>query len=258
MLSIVILLFAAGSAISGSASNQAAMISGRVIQGLGGGGIVALTDILITDLFPLSLRGQAYGIFGMVWAFAAAIGPPIGGALADSDWRWLFYMNLPLCGVALVLVLVYCDLHFPSTPVKDRIRRFDFAGNAVFIAGSTAIVLAFTWAGNPFGWKSAAVLVPLLVGLAVLVLFGFIERKAIEPAVPSVLVNNRTSSIGYASTCIHSIVVLPLIYYYPVYFQAVKQTSAVRSGINIFPISFTVAPFCKISFALCCGVALLM
>lgn len=71
------------------------MIAGRTIQGVGGGGIVSITDILITDLFPLSLRGQVYSIFGAIWALASACGPPIAGALAEAAWRWLFYMNLP-------------------------------------------------------------------------------------------------------------------------------------------------------------------
>lgn len=128
---------------------------------------------------------------------------------------------------------------------REKLRRFDLMGNVLFISGSTALVMALTWGGHPYSWSSAAVLVPLIVGLTLLASLFWVEQRAFEPAVPLTLLSNRTSAAGYASTCLHAITVLAIIYYWPIYFQVVKQTSAVRSGINLFPLSFTIAPFVR-------------
>lgn len=115
------------------------------------------------------------------------------------------------------------------------------AKQLLFIAGSTSVVLGITWGGQPYDWASAAVLVPLLVGLALLALFFWFERTALEPTVPLELLANRTAVSGYATVAVHSIVALALFYYLPIYFQAVKMTSAIRSGVNVLPMSIVVA-----------------
>ncbi|KAG8896451.1 hypothetical protein FRC01_011810, partial [Tulasnella sp. 417] len=98
-----LVFFALGSGIAGGARSMNMLIAGRAIQGVGGGGILSLTEIVVADLVPLSQRGAYLGAIGAVWAIAAAIGPPIGGAFSQSNWRWLFYMNLPLTAIAMVL-----------------------------------------------------------------------------------------------------------------------------------------------------------
>lgn len=280
VLCAVIVIFAAGSAICGSAPDQAAMIAGRTVQGLGGGGILAVTDIMLTDMFPLSMRGQVREYSFTNLCHGAKLTTPKGDrVLRDgvgvccSHWstyrRRLSRYRLALafllehspcvpfprqvsdsleltsalvCFIAMGLVIVFCDLKHPMQNAYDRLKAFDFLGNFIFVAGSTGTVLGFSWADSPYTWDSAPVLVPLICGLAVMVLFAYVERKVLEPAVPPVLLSNWTSAIGYMATCLHSICVLTVVYYLPIYFQAVKGTTAVRSGVNLFSLSFTIAP----------------
>ncbi|GAA5883071.1 hypothetical protein JCM8547_003794, partial [Rhodosporidiobolus lusitaniae] len=130
--------FALGSALTGAGQNMTMVLAGRGIQGVGGGAILTMTEIIVTDLVPLAERGSFFGIIGAVWALASAIGPPIGGALANAgQWRWLFYLNLPLTGLAMLLVLLFLDVKTPQTSMKEKLEQMDYA-NVIFVAASTA------------------------------------------------------------------------------------------------------------------------
>lgn len=122
-----LLVFAAGSAITGASPSMSVAIAGRAIQGAGGGGILTMTEMVIVDLVPLADRGPFFGILGSVWAIASAIGPPVGGALASAGaWRWLYYLNLPLTGMALVLVFFFLRLKEPKTSARERLAQMDY------------------------------------------------------------------------------------------------------------------------------------
>lgn len=162
-----------------------------------------------------------------------------------------------MCGISLILVIVFCKFTFPTVPLSEKVKNFDFTGNMLFIAGSTAVVLGLSWGGQPYDWASAAVLVPLLVGFALVCLFFWVERFARQPTVPLQLLSNRTSFSGYATVCVHSIATMPLLYYLPIYFQVVKQTSAVKSGVNVLPLSLVMAVFGRSTTASLSGVELM-
>ncbi|KAK4050283.1 hypothetical protein OIV83_003604 [Microbotryomycetes sp. JL201] len=238
-----LLIFAAGSTIIAAGPNITTAIVGRSIQGVGGGGILTMTEIVITDLLPLSDRGPFFGILGSVWAIASAIGPPIGGALASAGaWRWLYYLNLPLTGIALVLVLFFLKIKEPQTTLKEKLAQMDYV-NVVFVAGSTFAILGLTWGGVTYSWASWQVLVPLILGLACMVAFFWIEKTWVKnPTVPFDILRNRTTVLAYIGTFLHSIAVLAAVYYLPPYLQASKGFSAVKSGVNLFSLSFTIAP----------------
>ncbi|KAG8939282.1 hypothetical protein FRC04_006722 [Tulasnella sp. 424] len=238
-----IAFFALGSGLCGGAQNMNMLIAGRAIQGVGGGGILAMTEIVVADLIPLSERGNYMGISGAVWAVASAIGPPIGGAFSQSSWRWLFYMNLPLTAIAAVLVWFCLALKGPQDDLRTKMRRMDWTGNAIVIASTTVTVVALTWGGVKHSWGSAAVWVPLIIGLAGTALFFLWEAKAAtEPVVPWELVNNRTALIGYITVFLHGIVCTAVLFYLPVYFQASLEQSPLKSGITFFGNAFTIDP----------------
>ncbi|KAG9016032.1 hypothetical protein FRB90_003793, partial [Tulasnella sp. 427] len=219
------------------------LIAGRAIQGVGGGGILSLTEIVVADLVPLSQRGAYLGLVGAVWAIAAAIGPPIGGAFSQSNWRWLFYMNLPLTAIAMVLVWFFLRLKTPQDDFRTKMRRMDWIGNAMIILATTLTVVALTWAGVKYPWSSYQVLVPLVLGLVLTAGFFVYEAKfAIEPVVPWELVNNRTAFFGYLGVLLHSIVATSVIYYLPVYFQASLLQGLIRSGVSFLGNSFLIPP----------------
>ncbi|OCH96143.1 iron permease [Obba rivulosa] len=248
---ISIAFFAVGSAIAGAAHSMNMLIAARAIQGIGGGGIINLTEIITSDLVPLAERGIYQGILGLTWSFASGIGPPIGGSFAQkASWRWLFYLNLPLTGIAFVLVLLFLRVRTPEGSMKEKLRRVDWTGNAIVIVGTTLAIIGLTWAGIRFPWSSAQVLAPLVIGLVLVGAFMVYEAKVPkEPTIPWEVLSNRTSVSGFASTLVHGITSISIIYYLPVFFQACLGASPIRSGVDMLATALVVAPF-----ALTCGI----
>ncbi|EJU01284.1 MFS general substrate transporter [Dacryopinax primogenitus] len=240
-----IFLFAVGSAVTGSARDMPSIIAGRTVQGLGGGGILSLAEIVVADLVPLRERGVYLGILGATWSLASAIGPPIGGALAQvGQWRWLFYLNLPLCGMAFFLTLIYLKLKRPPGSITDKLARIDWIGNVIIIIGATLTVVALVEGGITHPWNSYQILVPLILGLVFNAFFLVYESYWVkgEPMVPFDILSNWTSLSGYAATFVHGIVSIMLIYYLPVFFQGSQNASPVESSIHLFPSAFSIAP----------------
>ncbi|KAI0636248.1 iron permease [Trametes polyzona] len=250
MLTCVAFFFL-GSALSGSAQNMNWLIAARTIQGIGGGGIINLASIITSDLIPLAERGTYQGFLVMTWGFAAAMGPIVGGSFAEkATWRWLFYLNLPLSGIAFILVAIFLRVRTPGGSLKDKLARIDWIGNLTIIAGTTLALVALTWGGIQYPWSSAHVLAPLIIGGVFLVLFFLYEMLVPrEPTLPFDVLANWTSFSGYLSTFFHGIVSIATIYYLPVYFQACMAASPIRSSVNVFATALVMAPS-----AIVCGV----
>lgn len=226
---------------------MAMMISGRAIQGIGASGISVLCEIIICDLVPLRHRGTYMGIvFGMV-GLGAALGPLFGGLLvSDSTWRWAFYMALPIGGVALVLIVVFLDVKYDkSQALATKLSSLDWLGNVFFIGGVIPVLIALSWAGGEHPWSSYQVLVPLLIGLATLGVFVWMEsnpRLVPNPMMPTYLFQHSITFIIFILTFFHGIITLWTTYFLPVYFQGVLGNSAYRSGIMLLPTIFALLP----------------
>ena len=248
---ISVLIFMLGSGLAGGATNSGMMITARTIQGIGGGGIITLGEIIICDLVPLRERGQYTGLIAGTYAIGTIVGPVLGGIFTDkTSWRWIFYINLPICAAALSLLIPFLNLnHTPKGSLWDRIKRIDFAGFIVISGSVTAMLLALAWAGTKHSWTSWQTILPLIAGCLGMVLFmgiqysGYVE----EPMCPPRLFNNRTSNTVFIMAFIHGMLLLWVIYFLPVYFQAVRNATATRSGVEIFPIACTIAPAAAIT-----------
>lgn len=240
-----LIAFMLGSAISGAAKYQASMatlIVGRSVAGLGGGAIIAISEIVVADMVPLRGRGMYAGILGGVWVLASAIGPILGGLLA-KQWQWMFFLNLPLCGIGLVLVLTLLDLKEPEGTLRERLRQLDIIGNCLLISATTSLTIAIVWGGAVYSWTSYKVLVPLTLGIVGLILALVYEMtSATYPAIPKEVVNNRTSFAGYLGVWLHMAIMTIVVYYFPIYFQAVRGTSAINSAIRMLPLSLVIDP----------------
>ena len=225
------------------------MLIGRTIQGLGGGGILALTNIILTDLVPLRYRGNWIGVLGAMWAIGSVSGPVVGGSLAHDDtWPWIFYLNLPFIGVSFILVACFIRLQPLQLSWTEKLRRVDWVGSFVFVASTTSILVPLTWAGVMYGWTSWRVIVPLGFGLAGFIILGYHENFATTfPIIRKEVFANRSTNIAYVTTSIHGMVLWCLLYYQPLYFQGVRDFSPVLSGVALFPATFTVAPMAIIS-----------
>ncbi|KAI0363882.1 iron permease [Pilatotrama ljubarskyi] len=251
MLSSIAIFFI-GSALAGAAKTMNWLIAARTVQGIGGGGIINLASIILADLIPLAERGTYQGMLILTWAFAGAIGPAVGGSLAqDASWRWLFYLNLPLAGIAFIFVAIFLRVRTPEGTVRDKLARIDWVGNLIIIAGTTLALLGLTWGGIRYPWSSAHVLAPLIVGLALILVF-FVYEKYVprEPTTPLDVLSNWTTLSGNLATFLHGILTMSAMFYLPAYFQACMGATPIGSSVKMLATTLICAPF---SF-LCGGV----
>ncbi|KAM5536101.1 hypothetical protein V8D89_010200 [Ganoderma adspersum] len=239
-------LFFVGSAVCGAAQSMGMLIAGRTLQGIGGGAILNLSEIIVSDLVPLAERGTYIGAFACVWALASGVGPPIGGALSakPNSWRWIFYLNLPLTGIAFLLVLSFLRVRTPPGTVRSKLKRLDIFGNAIIITGTTIALIGLTWGGVSYKWTDARTLVTLIIGFVLIGVFFVYEWLVPkEPSIPWEVISNRTSLSAYIGTFLHGTVAAALFYYLPVYFQACLGSTPLRSSVQILPTTLTISPF---------------
>ncbi|KAL9035112.1 MAG: hypothetical protein Q9214_006737, partial [Letrouitia sp. 1 TL-2023] len=248
-LTFCVISFILGILISSLAHDFTVMLLGRTIQGIGGGGIILLNDIVITDLVPMRLRGAYFGVIGGVWALGSVSGPVIGGLFAyKTTWRWIFWINIPFGVIGLVMVPTFMKLDLIPSTMAQKLKRVDWVGNVVFIAAMTSFLIPVTWGGVQYPWNSWHTLVPLLVGIAGLILFGVYEKTvAKEPTVRLELLASYNMAYSLIGTLINALIVYGALYFLPLYFEAVKGYNPIISGVALFPATFTVAPVSIIS-----------
>lgn len=168
-LIVSVALFAIGSGLAGGANNAAMLIAGRTIQGAGAGGIYVLLDIVCCDLVPLRERGKYLGLMFSWSGVAAALGPPFGGAIAQADWRWIFWLNIPICGLALGGLLIFMRVKSGNADTgrqgfAAKIGRLDIIGNFIFIPSMISLLIGLVEGGTEHPWSSFRIVVPLVLG----------------------------------------------------------------------------------------------
>ncbi|KAI0974336.1 major facilitator superfamily domain-containing protein [Xylaria arbuscula] len=240
-------IFTLGSGICGGAKNTATFIAGRVIQGAGSGGITLLGDIIMSDLVPLRLRGNYLGAILSVFGIALTLGPFIGGAIiSTTTWRWIFWLNFPIGGSALVLLFIFLRVNYEDdAPLSQKLKRIDLLGNVILIASVVSALFALAYAGSTYSWSSYHILVPLIVGIFGLGLFAFTQVGPFappEPVIPPRLFQHRTSTIIAINTFINSGLTFWGIFFLPVFFQAVKLYGPRYSGVALLPVTVVAIP----------------
>ncbi|MFF1476532.1 MDR family MFS transporter [Streptomyces sp. NPDC058301] len=226
-----IVVFLAGSALSGMAQGMGQLIGFRAIQGLGAGGLIVGVMAIIGELIPPRERGKYQGMMAGVMGIAMIGGPLVGGSITDHlGWRWSFYINLPLGAVALAMVTAV--LHLPKKTSKPKI---DYLGTVLLTVGITAIVLVTTWGGTEYAWGSARIMELIALGVAALVGFFFVETKAAEPIVPLHIFRSRNFSLMATIAFITGFVMFGAVLFLPLYQQSVQGASATNSGLLLLP-----------------------
>ena len=176
--SVSISLFLVGSIACGLAGDLLQLILSRAVQGLGAGGLIVLAQTVIGDLVSPRERGRYQGLFAAVFAACSVAGPLIGGLITQyASWRWIFYVNLPVGGAALALIMAFLRPH-----VSDRKPRLDFAGAVLLIAGTSCLLLLLTWGGSVYGWRSIQI---LALGIVTVLCFGALMVVESESRNPS-------------------------------------------------------------------------
>ncbi|EXF78752.1 major facilitator superfamily transporter [Colletotrichum fioriniae PJ7] len=238
------LLFAAGSIVGALANDFHVVIAGRTIQGVGGGGILALTEVIITDLVPLAVRGQWFSLLSAVWSVGTVTGPLIGAGFAQNiSWRWIFWINLPIIAIGAVMIFFFLKQAKVPGHIGTKLKKFDWLGSFLFTAGSTSFLFGISTGGVMYEWASFRCLLPMIMGVFILVTFGFWELKfAPVPMIDKGIFNNWTMVANYIMTVFHGMILWSILYFLVLYYQAVKDYSVVVSAVAALPESLTVAP----------------
>ncbi|SCE81110.1 drug resistance transporter, EmrB/QacA subfamily [Micromonospora viridifaciens] len=238
-----VVIFLIGSALCGMSGSSflggvddgmIELIAFRAVQGLGAGGLMVGVMAIIGDLVPPRERGRYQGMIAGIMAIAMVAGPLVGGFITDHlSWRWAFYVNLPLGGLALLVLAT--TMHLPKYRTEHKI---DWLGAALLSVGITAIVLVTTWGGSEYAWTSPQILGLAALAAVALVVFGFVEWRAAEPILPLGLFANRNFTLISVLGFLLGFAMFGAMSFLPLYQQTVQGASATNSGLLLLPLMF--------------------
>lgn len=229
---IGIIIFLVGSALCGMSQNMFQLIYFRGLQGMGGAVLISNTMAIIGILFPPAERAKYMGILGTAGAFASIVGPTLGGYITDSySWRWIFYVNVPVGIIALVIIMFALPAH---TEALER-KRIDYLGAAALIMALIPLLLGFTWGGNKYDWNSVQIISMFVFSLIMLLIFLLIERKAADPIIPLSLFKSSIFNFSAIEMFLVNSIIMGASIFIPLFVQGVVGKSASKSGAIMTP-----------------------
>ena len=243
-----IIVFAVGSILAAASTSMAMLIAGRTVQGLAGGGIISLVNIIISDLFSMRHRALYISATALVWVLAGTTGPVIGGALSQyATWRWCFWINLPVCSLAFLILALFLDLHNPRTKLGDGLKAIDWFGTVSILTVILLLLLGLDFGGVTFAWDSPTVICMIVFGTLSIGCFLFAEKRLAKyPLMDLKIFKEWSNNAVVLVAATHSMATRGSEYYLPLYFQSVKQASPTKSGILIIPMMIAAA-LCDLS-----------
>ncbi|KAF2438050.1 MFS general substrate transporter [Karstenula rhodostoma CBS 690.94] len=239
-------VFAIGSAICGGANSGGVLIFGRIVQGLGTGGVDLFAEMILCDIVPLRHRGPYLAIKHAIFAIGTTLGPLMGGVFAEHGWRWCFIINIPVCVISMIIM--YFWLHVGGGPkirnvnIKEEIRKVDMLGTAILTASVIMLLVALSMGGASHPWDHPAIIIPLLFSIGSFIGFAIYQRSkyCAHPVMPKEVFSNRTTNIAFALTTIHGFITYGFQFYLPPFFQAVKGSTPTQSGLEVLPTTIVI------------------
>ncbi|EPS99206.1 hypothetical protein FOMPIDRAFT_1060977 [Fomitopsis schrenkii] len=209
----------------------------RAFQGIGGGAIITMTLIIVSDIVSLKDRGKFMGINEAIIAVSNGVGPILGGIISQyTTWRWVFYINLPLAALAIATVVWLLPQKKVHGDIRKKLSQIDYVGSLLTIISSVLLLLGLNWGGVSYGWVSAPVLVTLILGVVVYALFLYWEAKMAKfPIVPVFIFRYKTVVGVFIATLMNGTTFFALLYYIPQYLQLVRGMSPTRSSLLLLP-----------------------
>ncbi|EWM66352.1 MULTISPECIES: MDR family MFS transporter [unclassified Micromonospora] len=224
-------MFLLGSLLAGLSQDMTQLIVTRGVQGLGAGGLMTLAFTIISDVVSPRERGRYQGLFGAVFGVSSVAGPLVGGYFAETNWRWIFYINVPLA----ILAIVVCWHVMRLVPFERREHTVDWIGAALLVAGVSCLLLALSWGGAEYAWGSGVIVGLFAAGAVLGVLFVVQEARTKEPILPLRLFRSATFALANAAGFVLGLVMFGSIIFIPLYLQIVKGASPTRSGLLMLP-----------------------
>ncbi|MFJ8579206.1 MDR family MFS transporter [Micromonospora sp. NPDC093277] len=223
--------FLVGSLLAGLSQNMTQLILTRGVQGLGAGGLMTLAFTIISDVVSPRERGRYQGLFGAVFGLSSVAGPLVGGYFAQTNWRWIFYINVPLA----ILAIVVCYHVMRLVPFQRRQHAIDWLGAGLLVAGVSSLLLALSWGGTQYAWSSGVIIGLFVAGAVLGVLFVLQEARVSEPILPLRLFRSGTFTLANMAGFVLGLVMFGSIIFIPLYLQIVKGASPTRSGLLMLP-----------------------
>jgi MFS family permease len=262
LLQASIVFFTTGSIICARAGNFPVLLAGRCLKGIGGGGIITMGQVIFADIVPLRQRAKWFALVLVAWALGkrgprggvkhdtdnissgSVLGPLVGGLLVEhATWTWCFYINLPFCGIGLILVHFFVRFQTNRSSLREKLLRVDWVGGCLFISSLTSFLMGISWAGVQFPWSSFRTITPIVAGaLGVLLSLVWERYGARQPFLRKSIFHSWSAIAAFVCALCQGLVLFLALYYAPFYFMAVHSATPTESGINLFPVTCFLLP----------------